>query len=175
MAGLQEQAGSYRVFFRFRGKQQTFPLGKVSRQEAEAKSAQVDYLLLRLKQRLIELPPGVDITDFLQHDGKPPESAPAAPLGNAPLVTLRDRFLSMHAGAHEKNTLYTARIHLNHLIDTLGDRFPLRELAQTDLQWHVDRRTGEGIAPVTIKKEGLPQNLWGLFRCSGVVVALVST
>ena len=153
MAGLQERGGSYRVFFRFRGKQQTFPLGKVSKQEAEAKSAQVDYLLLRIKQRLIELPPGVEITDFLQHDGKPPESAPAAPRGNTPLVTLRDRFLSMHAGAHEKNTLYTARIHFNHLIATLGEKFPLPELAQADLQRHVDRRSGEGIAPVTIKKE----------------------
>ena len=140
MAGLQERGGSYRVFFRFRGKQQTFPLGKVSKQEAEAKSAQVDYLLLRLKQRLIELPPGVDITDFLQHDGKPSESAPAAPRGNTPLVTLRDRFLAIHAGAHEKNTLYTARIHFNHLIATLGEKFPLPELAQADLQRHVDRR-----------------------------------
>jgi integrase len=153
MAGLQERGGSYRVFFRFRGKQQTFPLGKVSKQEAEAKSAQVDYLLLRLGQRLIELPPGVDITDFLQHDGKPPDSAAAAPLGNTALVTLRDRFLAIHAGAHEKNTLYTARIHFNHLIATLGDKFPLPELAQADLQRHVDRRAGEGIAPVTIKKE----------------------
>lgn len=153
MAGLQERGGSYRVFFRFRGKQQTFPLGKVSKQEAEAKSAQVDYLLLRLKQRLIELPPGVDITDFLQHDGKPPETAPAVPLGNTPLVTLRDRFLAIHAGAHEKNTLYTARIHFNHLIATLGEKFPLPELAQAELQRHVDRRAGEGIAPVTIKKE----------------------
>ena len=153
MAGLQERGGSYRLFFRFRGKQHTFPLGKISPREAEAKSAQVDYLLLRLKQRLIELPPGVEITDFLQHDGKPPESAPATPRGNTPLVTLRDRFLSTHAGAHEKNTLYTARIHFNHLIATLGDKFPLPELAQADLQRHVDRRAGEGIAPVTIKKE----------------------
>jgi hypothetical protein len=35
MAGLQERGGMYRVFFRFRGKQRTFPLGKVSKQEAE--------------------------------------------------------------------------------------------------------------------------------------------
>jgi hypothetical protein len=55
--------------------------------------------------------------------------------------------------AHEKNTLYNARIHFNHLIATLGDKTPLPELAQADLQRHVDRRSGEGIAPVTIKKE----------------------
>ncbi len=153
MAGLQERGGSYRVFFRFRGRLLTFPLGKVSKQEAEAKSAQVDYLLLRLKQRLIDLPPGVDITDFLRHDGRPPESAPAAPRGNAPLVTLRDRFLAAHAGAHEKNTLYTARIHFNHLIAALGEKFPPAELAQADLQRHVARRAEQGIAPVTIRKE----------------------
>ena len=91
MGSRPERGGSYRIFFRFRGKLQTFTLGKVSKQEAEAKSAQVDYLLLWL----IELPPGVvDIADFLQHDGKPPESVHAAPRGITPLVTLRDRFWS---------------------------------------------------------------------------------
>ena len=39
----------------------TFALGKVSEDEARAKSSQVDYLLMRLKQRLIDLPPGVEI------------------------------------------------------------------------------------------------------------------
>jgi hypothetical protein len=66
MAGLQERGGSFRVFSRFLGKQRTFTLGKISRQEAEAKATQVDYLLLHLKQRLIELPPGVDIAALLQ-------------------------------------------------------------------------------------------------------------
>src|SRR3954454_15519762 len=104
MAGLQERGGNYRVFFRFRGKQRTYPLGRVSKQEAEAKAAQVDYLLLRLGQRLIELPPGVDIAAFLRHDGRPPESAPSPPRGNTLLVTLRDRFLATHVGAHERNS-----------------------------------------------------------------------
>jgi hypothetical protein len=107
MAGLQQRGGSYRVFFRFRGKRQAFALGKVSKQEADAKAAQVDYLLLRLRQRLIELPHGVNIADFLQHDGKPPESAPAALRGNASLVTLWDRFLATHAGgAQGKDPLH---------------------------------------------------------------------
>jgi hypothetical protein len=152
MAGVQERGGSYRVYFRYQGKQVTFPLGKVSKQEAEAKAAQAEYLLLRLKQRLIELPPRVGIADFLQHDGK-------APVGSVPatkpakLAELRDRFLVTHVGAHEKNTLYTAKIHFAHVARTLGEKFPLAELSQTDLQRHVDRRAAEGIAPVTIKKE----------------------
>ena len=72
MASLQQRNGSYRVIFRYRGRQHFVTIGKVSRREAEAKSAQADYLLLRLDQRLIELPPGTDIVDFVRHDGKPP-------------------------------------------------------------------------------------------------------
>ena len=52
----------------------TFALGRVSEVEANVKAAQVGYLLLRLKQRLIELPPGVGIVDFVRYDGKPPGS-----------------------------------------------------------------------------------------------------
>lgn len=175
MAGLQERGGSYRVFFRFHGKQRTIPLGKVSKEEAEAKSAQVDYLLLRLSQRLIELPAGVDIVDYLRFDGKP---APAVGIGNAPvtkettLAQLRDRFRAVHSGAHEKNTLYTAQIHFKHLAATLGEKFPLAELALADLQRHVDRRAVEKIAPVTIKKEihGL-RAAWNWGRRTGLVAA----
>lgn len=170
MAGLQERSGIYRVFFRFRGKQRTFPLGKVTKQEAEAKAAQVDYLLLRLKQRLIELPPGMDIAAFLQHDGKPPESMPFTPRGNTLLVTLRDRFLATHVGAHEKNTLYTAGIHFKHMIATLGEKIALVDVTQSDLQRHVDRRAAEDIAPATIKKEidGF-RAAWNWGRRSGLV------
>ena len=39
MAGLEERSGRYRILFRYHGKQRTLPLGKVSREEAEAKSA----------------------------------------------------------------------------------------------------------------------------------------
>jgi hypothetical protein len=43
-------------------RQQHFvPIGRVSAEEAKAKAAQVEYLLLRLGQRLIDLPPVVDV------------------------------------------------------------------------------------------------------------------
>src|SRR5262249_41965806 len=99
MASLQERTGTYRVIFRFHGKQHFVMIGKVSQEEAEAKAAQVDYLLMRLKQGLIELPPGVGIAEFIQHDGKQP--APATPVSASrktlTLVTLRDRFLATRA------------------------------------------------------------------------------
>ncbi|HXG09284.1 MAG TPA: hypothetical protein VNK04_05800 [Gemmataceae bacterium] len=72
MASLQERNGSFRVLFCHHGKLHTFTIGKVEKGEAEAKAAQVDYLLMRLKQRLIALPEGVDIVTFLEHDGHPP-------------------------------------------------------------------------------------------------------
>jgi hypothetical protein len=56
MAGLQNRSGRHRIFFRYDDKQRTLLLGKVSRDEAEAKSAPLDYLLMRLKPRPIKRP-----------------------------------------------------------------------------------------------------------------------
>ena len=58
MASLQERNGSYRVLFCHHGKLHAFTIGKVERDEAENKARQVDYLLMRLKQRLLVLPEG---------------------------------------------------------------------------------------------------------------------
>jgi hypothetical protein len=74
MASLQPRGWSYACVFCWHGRSKWFTIGKVSETEARAKPAQVDYLLMRLKQRLIELPPGVDIVGFVRHDRKPPRS-----------------------------------------------------------------------------------------------------
>ncbi len=76
--GQERNHGSYHIMFMYQGKRRWFTLGKVSREEADAKSAQVEYLL-RLNQRLVELPPGVGMVEYLQHDGKPPARATAIP------------------------------------------------------------------------------------------------
>ena len=76
MASLQERNGSYRILFCHHGKLHTFTIGKVEKDEAENKARQVDYLLMRLKQRLIVLPEGTDIVTFIEHDGKPPDIGP---------------------------------------------------------------------------------------------------
>jgi hypothetical protein len=70
MAAVQERNGSFRILFRYLGKQYTFTLGKVPRDEAETKAAQVDYLLLRIKQGFVQLPPSVSITEFVEKDGQ---------------------------------------------------------------------------------------------------------
>ena len=118
MASLQERSGSFRFIFRFHGKQHFVTLGKVSPQEADAKAAQVVYLLLRLKQRLIELPPGIEIVEFLQHDGKPPTGTSGLPAESRglTLADFRDRYLSTHRDSLEDRTIEGIELHFRHLI-----------------------------------------------------------
>ena len=105
MASLQLRGRSYAYVFCWHGQRKWFTIGKVSETEARAKSSQVDYLLMRLKQRLIELPPGADIVEFVRHDGKPPLSLGAIPERQAlTLTALRDRYLKTHRPSLERRT-----------------------------------------------------------------------
>jgi integrase len=154
VASLQDRNGTFRFIFRFRGKQHFVLIGKVSPEEARAKAAHVDYLLLRLKQRLIDLPPGVDIVAFLQFDGRPPEGDVAKTVARAlTLGKLRDRSLAARSEGREASTIRTGRIHFKHLVATLGESLLLSELTQSDLQRHIARRAKLGISATTIRKE----------------------
>ena len=130
MASLQERNGSYRILFCHHGKLHTFTIGKVEKDEAENKARQVDYLLMRLKQRLIVLPDGTDIVTFIEHDGKPPDTGPTLADRPAQVVTLghsEDRYLATHGnGTIEANSLDTCKLHLGHFCRVLGDGFPAR-------------------------------------------------
>ena len=46
-ASLQDRNGSFRVLFYWHKKLHAFKVGKVARDEAESKAAQVNYLLMR--------------------------------------------------------------------------------------------------------------------------------
>lgn len=161
MATVQERNhGSYRIMFMYQGKRRWFTLGKVSREEAAAKSAQVEYLLLRLNQRLIELPPGVGIVEYVQHDGKPPAGAPAIPERRPlTLTALRDRYLGTHRGSLEKSTVEGIELHFRHQVGAFGEGFPIGALTLADLQGYVDARAkakgkgGKPLSAATIRKE----------------------
>jgi hypothetical protein len=154
MAGLQQRCGRYRLIFRFHGKQHTLNLGKVSQAEAELKSDQIDYLLMRVNQGLKKLPPGDDIVSFLKRDGEaPPTSGVATASKDLVLTELQDRYLATHAQANEVSTLKTAKTHFRHVTATLGPKFPLAELKPPHLQQHIDRRAAAAVSPATISKE----------------------
>ncbi len=157
MASLQERNGSYRILFCHHGKLHTFTIGKIEKDEAENKARQVDYVLMRLKQRLIVLPEGTDIVTFIEHDGKPPDTGPTladAPRQAVTLGHLKDRYLSTHSnGTIEANSLDNCKLHLGHFARVLGDGFPLGELSLSKMQEYVNHRAKAKISPVTIRKE----------------------
>ena len=86
-------------------------------------------------------------------------SRPTLPAESAPpeitFAQLRDGYLkTIGNGSVEKNTLYTSKIHLAHLADTLGERFPIVSPCPCRLQRHVIRRcASKTVAAITIKKE----------------------
>jgi integrase len=155
MASLQKKGDSYYCQFCYHGRRHTFTVGAVEESEAENKARQVDYLLMRLKQRLIVLPDGTDIVTFVEHDGKPPDIGPMlAPRQAVTLSHLKDRYLTTHAnGTIEVNSLDTCRLHLNHFARALGDGFPIGELSLAKMQEYVNRRAEAKISPATIRKE----------------------
>ena len=170
MAAIQLRNGSYRILFRHAGKQHAFTVGEVSQEEAETKAAQVDYLLLRLKQRLAVLPPGIGIVEYIEFDGKiiPPESPAAEKIM---LLTLRDRYIETHTESLEPNTLQLIRIHFGHLVDVLGEEFCATDTQLADLQRYVDKRAkakglhGRKLSATTIGKEIATLNgawTWGV-------------
>jgi integrase len=178
MAAIEERCGRYRIHFRWHGRQEKLALGKVSAEEAASKAAQVDYLLMRLKQRLIELPPDVDIVEFVQFDGKPPADVQAvsAESRELTLAGFRDRYLATHRESLEDRTIEGIELHFKHLIAALGETFPIRELKLADLQGYVDRRakakgmSGKRLSPATIRKEIVTlRTAWNWAEKMGIV------
>ena len=66
MATLQVRNRSYRILFSLHGRRHTYTIGKVAKREAELAAANVDRLLLRVEQKILAVPPGVDIVDFFK-------------------------------------------------------------------------------------------------------------
>jgi hypothetical protein len=97
MAWAQKKGDSWYCEFRYKGKRHYFTIGEVSEIEARATVAKVDYLLMRLKQHLLDVPADCDIVTFLQYDGKPP--APILYPDTAPftLEQLRDEYMECSA------------------------------------------------------------------------------
>jgi len=156
MAALQVRKGSYRVMFRYNGKLNTFTIGSVTQDEAQKKAGQVDYLLMRLKQRHITMPAGMDIATFLKFDGSPPArlTLSDAPRQAITFFQMKSRFLETYSnGTIEANSLYTCKIHLSHFARVLGEAFPLGDLTTAVLQDYISQRAKAKISPATIRKE----------------------
>src|SRR5262245_27789720 len=136
MAWLQSRNGSWRVMFRHQGNQHTFWVGEVAEAEAHAIAAKVDYWLMRLKQKLVSLPPGCDVVTFVQYDGKPPEHAAilAAERKELTLEGLRDAYFRSQKVKQEETSLDGIALHFKHMARILGPKRLIPTLTRADLQ-----------------------------------------
>jgi integrase len=157
MGWVERRGKKYRLSFRYGGELFRHSLGVESQKEADESLAVVERNLRLLEEGILDLPRGADLPLFLLSGGKltaRPEVHEVVTLGG-----LIDLYMGAHVGAKEKNTLYTARIHANHLRKTLGDGFAIQSLTAADLQSHIQRRAkakgrgGKPLRPYTIKKE----------------------
>jgi integrase len=150
MAWLQSREGSWRVIFRHRRQQYSYPVGPVDEAEAHAVKGRVEYLLMRLRQNLLTLPPGCDIVRWLRHDGKPPDTTPAR--RDTTLAELRDDYLRAHESSLVGKSLKTIRRHFRNLAGVLGEKLPVATLSLSRLQDYVKSREGS-VQAATIRAE----------------------
>jgi integrase len=159
MAGLQERNGSYRILFRYQGKQHAFTLdGDPTEGLAHAKVGEVDLKLHQLKQRFISVPPEMDICEFLKFEGRPAIVPQLSP-GKTSLGRFRDQYLAAHKSSLEKTTVDGIELHFRYFVEQWGENFPMDDLGLLTLQAYVDARTkdagmnGRKVSAATIKKE----------------------
>ncbi len=162
MAWLEEHptSGHFRICFRWAGRKLKKTVKTTSRGAAESALARFNENLHLLERGRLELSPGADIGTFLLSDGKltgKPVEKPS--LHMLTLGELRDLYIAVYSnGAMEENSLATVRIHLSHIIGTLGVSFKIESLRPVDLQKHIDRRArkryrGQPLSAATLRKE----------------------
>jgi hypothetical protein len=64
MAALQNRNGLSRVIFNFRNQQHAFTVDKVDEVETRQWKAKTEFVLISLKQHLLDIPAGADIVTF---------------------------------------------------------------------------------------------------------------
>jgi integrase len=171
MAFIEQRGKWLRIIFKYQGKRYTHSLHSPDGRTAQAIKGGVEKTILQLQQRLLTIPAGADVKDFILTGGQTvvrPAGAPAAveeeltPPPEEPLTLARltEQYTqTMAIGAIEDSSLETIRMHLRHFERTLGADCPLEELTLTKLQGHINKRAGEKgirkkpLSPTTIKKE----------------------
>lgn len=176
MASLQLKNESYYCQFRYLGKRHTVTIGKVSADEAEAFAGSVDLLLMRIRQKLLRVPPGIGIDTFILRGGKIEEDDVPGP-AEITFAEFCKRYIGTHSnGAMEQGSLATVAMHLRHFERTLGNGFTIQGINAADLQKHIDHRAkkkyrGKPLSPVTLRKEmATLRAAWNWAAHMGIVI-----
>jgi integrase len=155
LASIQKKGDAWYCQFMYQGKRYTFTVGKVGESEAVTVKGNVEYLLMRIKQHLLDIPPGCDIVTFIEHDGKPPANPIPAVAPSQPLTLgqLRDDYLKLHTEVLDPRTIADMKGHWKHLARLLKESTEAETLALAGLQEYVLARVQEGVEAATAKKE----------------------
>jgi integrase len=162
MAWLEQHPTSqrFKICFRWQGLQFKKTIKTTVRGEAEAIMMRLEENIGLVERGRLQIPEDADIAMFLLSDGKLPMAQMiASPAKVVMLGELRDRYIAANSGgALEANSLATLKMHLNHVVKTLGPNFAIQNLTLEHLQRHVDRRLkkiyrGRTLSPVTVRKE----------------------
>jgi hypothetical protein len=125
MRSIEKRNDRFRLIFYHAGRRYAASLKTADRREAEAAAGSAERCLMLLQQGVLELPVGADIITFVLSGGKRDEKV--TPPSIRTLGELKDRYLqALGLGAVEASSLYTLKIHLRHLGETLGAHFPSR-------------------------------------------------
>ncbi len=152
-----EKTGTFRILFRFGGKQFHKSLETSDEVKARGMKAAIDEVCHDLKRGRLSLPADADFWAFVKSGGRLAQS-PSLP----EYITLEKLFTRyeelLPAGHHEDSTKGTYRLHKKHLLRLLGGKRPAQLLTLTDFQDYANRRTretfqGKPISPVTVRKE----------------------
>ena len=169
MAFVEQRGNRFRLIFKFNGARFAHSLRSANRKIADAIRGGVERTILQIHQRLLVIPDGADVKEFILTGGQSvsvPAVQAAAPVDIPPppaaltLAQLKDKYLSaLGIGSVEQNSLDTVTMHLRHFDRSFGTQFPIAQLTMEKLQEHVARRAkAKGIrkrplSPVTMRKE----------------------
>ena len=108
----------FRIFFRHHGKQRTLPLGKVSRDEAEAKSTQIDYLLMRLPSEKRTNPTQTMPLSLPARLARPADHHHSDDLAGSPITNSLGAIDQFTNGVYQMKSIgsYEAKTHLPRLL-----------------------------------------------------------
>src|SRR5579862_1402428 len=145
MASVESRNGSWRVIFRYGQEKRSFTVGEVSAADAAVFKASTEELLRLLKRKLVSIPSGCTIEDFMFYRGKPPEFVTASSNKEKDLTLsdLRDAYFRSQEKKLEQTTLDGIRLHFDHLTRFLGAKRLIPTLMRPDLQKYVDKRSEE--------------------------------
>ena len=173
MAWLDKRGDNFRLVFQIGGQTFKRSLRTSDQREADGMVALVERRIKMVERGELAVPEDAELASFLVADGKVKTAVAVRPA--LTLATAINKYLeSIPTGSLEANTLYTLKIHLEHIRRHFGDSFRVEKLGFADLQRYVDARSrkpgrrGKKINPVTIRKELTSfSSLWSWMRRCG--------